>query len=263
MDLGLQGKVAVVAAASQGMGRAIAEALATEGARVALCARTRATLETTAEDIRRQTGAEVLPVTADVTRVAEVERFVEAAVERWGTVHIAVANAGGPPAKEFAAITPADWEQAVALNLMSAVHLARAVLPRMRAQKWGRLLFLTSVAVKQPIEGLLLSNAVRSGVTGLAKSLANECAPDNVLVNTVCPGYTRTERLNELVDALVQKKGVSRDEVVRGWTTQIPLGRLAEPKEVAALFAFLASEQASYITGTTIAVDGGWVRSLL
>ena len=263
MDLGLQKKVAVVAAASQGLGRAIAEALAAEGARVALCARTRATLEKAAEEIRQRTGAEVLPVTADVTRPEDVERFVNAAVERWGTVHIAVANAGGPPAKEFSAITPADWEQAVALNLMSAVHLAQAVLPRMRAQKWGRLLFLTSVAVKQPIEGLLLSNAVRSGVTGLAKSLANECAPDNVLVNTVCPGYTRTERLNELIDALVQKKGVSREEVVLGWTTQIPLGRLGEPKEVAALFTFLASERASFITGTSIAVDGGWVRSLL
>lgn len=263
MDLGLKDKIAVVAAASQGLGRAIAEALAAEGARVAVCARSRAPLETAAEEIRRQTGAEILAVPADVTRPADVERFVNAAVERWGTVHVAVANAGGPPSKDFAAITLEDWQQAVTLNLMSSVHLARAVLPPMRAQKWGRLLFLTSVAVKQPIEGLLLSNSVRSGVTGLAKSLANECARDNVLVNTVCPGYTRTERLNELVDALSQKKGVSRDEVIEGWTRQTPLGRLAEPKEVAALFAFLASEQASYITGSTIAVDGGWVRSLL
>lgn len=263
MDLGLKGKVAVVAAASQGLGRAIAEALAAEGARVALCARTAAKLEAAAEEIRRRTGAEVLAVPADVTRAADVERFVEAAVERWGTVHIAVANAGGPPAKGFADITLDDWDNAVALNLMSAVHLARAVLPRMRAQKWGRLVFLTSVAVKQPIDGLLLSNAVRSGVTGLAKSLANECAGDNVLVNCVCPGYTRTERLEELAGKLSAQRGVSRDEIVRGWTAQIPLGRLGEPRELAALVAFLASEPAGYITGTSIAVDGGWVRSLL
>lgn len=263
MDLGLKGKVAVVAAASQGLGRAIAEALAAEGARVALCARTAAKLEATADEIRRRTGAEVLAVPADVTRAADVERFVGAAVERWGTVHIGVANAGGPPAKEFSDITLDDWDNAVALNLMSAVHLARAVLPRMRAQRWGRLLFLTSVAVKQPIDGLLLSNAVRSGVTGLAKSLANECAPDNVLVNCVCPGYTRTERLDELAGKLSAQRGVNRDEIVRDWTAQIPLGRLGEPRELGALVAFLASEQASYITGASIAVDGGWVRSLL
>lgn len=263
MDLGLKNKVAVVAAASQGLGRAVAEALAAEGARVAICSRAAARVEAAAEEIRRTTGAEVLGVEADVTRPADVERFVAAAVARWGTVHIAVANAGGPPAKEFAQITLEDWTRAVELNLMSAVHLARAVLPRMRAQKWGRLLFLTSVAVKQPIDGLLLSNAVRSGVTGLAKSLANECGRDNVLVNTVCPGYTRTERLQELIDTLSQQRGMSGEEVVRGWTAQIPLGRLAEPRELAALVAFLASERASYITGSSLAVDGGYVRSLL
>lgn len=263
MDLKLKGKVAVVAAASQGLGRAIAEALAAEGARVAICSRDKARIEAAAEAIGRATSAEVLAVPADVTRPADVERFVGAAVERWGTVHIAVANAGGPPAKEFTAITLEEWRAAVELNLMSAVHLARAVLPRMRAQQWGRLLFLTSVAVRQPIDGLLLSNAVRSGVTGLAKSLANECARDNVLVNCVCPGYTRTERLEELAAKLSAQRGISRDEIVRSWTAQIPLGRLGEPRELAALVAFLASEPASYITGASIAVDGGWVRGLL
>lgn len=263
MDLGLKDKVAVVAGASQGLGHAVAEALATEGARVALCARTATTLEATAEEIRRATGAEVVPVPADVTRPAEVERFVNTAVERWGTVHIAVANAGGPPAKPFAALTLEDWKNAVELNLMSSVHLARAVLPRMRAQRWGRLVFLTSVAVKQPIDGLLLSNAVRSGVTGLAKTLANECAADNVLVNTVCPGYTRTEHLEELIATLSQQRGTSREQVVAGWTAAIPLARLAEPREIGAVVAFLASEQASYVTGSSLAVDGGYVKSLL
>jgi 3-oxoacyl-[acyl-carrier protein] reductase len=263
MDLGLQDKVAVVAAASQGLGRAIAAALAAEGVRVAICSRSQERVEAAAKEIRAQTGADVLAVAADVTRAAEVERFVGAAVERWGTVHVCVVNAGGPPAKPFAEITLEDWQNAVNLNLMSAVHFARAVLPRMQAQKWGRLIFLTSVAVKQPIDGLLLSNAVRSGVTGLAKSLANEYGRANVLVNTVCPGYTRTERLQELIDALSTRKGVSKQEVVQGWTTQIPLGRLGEPEELAALVAFLASERASYITGSSIAVDGGHVKSLL
>jgi len=263
VDLGLKDKVAVVAGASQGLGRAVAEALVAEGARVALCARTATTLEATAEEIRRATGAEVLAVPADVTRPADVERVVNTAVEHWGTVHIAVANAGGPPAKPFTALTLEDWKNAVELNLMSSVYLARAVLPRMRAQRWGRLVFLTSVAVKQPIDGLLLSNAVRSGVTGLAKSLANECAGDNVLVNTVCPGYTRTGRLEDLIATLSQQKGISREQVVAGWTAAIPLGRLAEPREIGAVVAFLASEQASYVTGSSLAVDGGYVKSLL
>ncbi len=263
MDLGLKDKVAVVAGASQGLGRAVAEALAAEGARVALCARTATTLEATAEEIRRASGAEVVPVPADVTRPAEVERFVNTAVERWGTVHIAVANAGGPPAKPFAALTLEDWKTAVELNLMSSVHLARAVLPRMRAQRWGRLVFLTSVAVKQPIDGLLLSNAVRSGVTGLAKTLANEYAADNVLVNTVCPGYTRTERLEELIATVSQQRGTTREQVIAGWAAEIPLGRLAEPREIGAVVTFLASEQASYVTGSSLAVDGGYVKSLL
>lgn len=263
MDLGLKGKVAVVAGASQGLGRAIAEELAAEGARVALCARTAAKVEAAANEIRQRTGSEVLGVAADVTQAAEVERFVEAAATRWGTVHIAVANAGGPPAKSFDQTTAEEWQQAVELNLMSAVHLARAVVPRMRAQKWGRLIFLTSVSVKQPIEGLLLSNSVRSAVAGLAKTLANECGRDNVLVNTVCPGYTRTERLEELAAKLSEQKNASREEIVKSWTAQVPLGRIGEPRELAALVAFLTSERASYITGTTIAVDGGWVKGLL
>jgi 3-oxoacyl-[acyl-carrier protein] reductase len=263
MDLGLKGRVAVVAAASQGLGRAIAEELAAEGARVAICSRDAQRIEAAAKEIAARTGGEVAGVVADVTKAADIDRFVQTAVERWGTVHIAVANAGGPPAKEFDAISLEEWDKAVQLNLMSAVHLARAVVPRMRQQKWGRLIFLTSVSVKQPIEGLLLSNSIRSAVAGLAKSLANECGSDNVLVNTVMPGYTRTERLEELAVTLSQQRGIPREQIERGWVEMTPLGRLAEPKEFAALVAFLASERASFITGTAIAVDGGRVKSLL
>lgn len=263
MDLGLKDKVAVVAAASQGLGRAVAEALAAEGARVAICSRRAAPVEAAAAEIRQLTGAEVLAQVADVTRAEEVHRFVAAAVARWGTVHIGVVNAGGPPAKEFAALTLEDWDQAIQLNLLSAVHFARELLPRMRQQKWGRLIFLTSVAVKQPTEGLLLSNSVRSAVTGLAKTLANEYGRDNVLVNTVCPGYTLTERLQELAAAQAAKKNVTPEKIYEAWQAQIPLGRLARPEEFGAVVAFLASEKASYLTGTSLVVDGGWVRSLL
>jgi len=263
MDFGLKGKVAVVAAASQGLGRAIAEELAAEGARVALCSRDTARIEAAAEAIRRSTGAETLAVTADVTRAEEVERFVAAAVERWGAVHVAVANAGGPPAKEFPAITLEDWENSIQLNLMSSVYLARAVLPRMRAQQWGRLLFLTSASVKQPIDGLLLSNSVRSAVAGLAKSLANEYARDNVTVNVLCPGFIGTERLQELAETLASQKGVKPEDIYTGWNASIPMARVGEPRELAALVAFLASERASYITGTAMAVDGGRVKSLI
>jgi len=263
MDFGLKGKVAVVAAASQGLGRAIAEELAAEGARVALCSRDTPRIEAAAEAIRRSTGAETLAVTADVTRAEEVERFVAAAVERWGAVHIAVANAGGPPAKEFPAITLEDWENSIQLNLMSSVHLARAVLPRMRAQQWGRLLFLTSASVKQPIDGLLLSNSVRSAVAGLAKSLANEYARDHVTVNVLCPGFIGTERLQELAETLASQKGVKPEDIYAGWNASIPMARVGEPRELAALVAFLASERASYITGTAMAVDGGRVKSLI
>jgi 3-oxoacyl-[acyl-carrier protein] reductase len=228
-----------------------------------MCSRDARRIDAATKEIAERTGAEVAGVVADVTKSDDVERFVKLAVERWGTVHIAVANAGGPPAKEFDAISVEEWRGAIELNLMSAVHLARAVLPRMRKQKWGRLIFLTSVSVKQPIEGLLLSNSIRSAVAGLAKSLANECGRDNVLVNTVMPGYTRTERLEELAATLSAQRGVPREEIERGWVAMTPLGRLGEPKELAALVAFLASERASFITGTAIAVDGGRVKSLL
>lgn len=263
MDLGLKDKVAVVAAASQGLGFAVANELAAEGARVAICSRDAQRIDAATKQIAERTGAQVLGIVADVTKPADVDRFVQAAVERWGTVHIAVANAGGPPAKEFDAISLEEWHKSVELNLMSAVHLSRAALPHMRKQKWGRLLFITSVSVKQPIEGLLLSNSIRSAVAGLAKSLANECARDNVLVNSVMPGYTRTERLQELAATLSAQRGVSREEVERGWISMTPLGRLGEPRELAALVAFLASERASFITGTSTAVDGGRVKNLL
>lgn len=263
METGIRDKVAIVAAASQGIGKAIARALAEEGARVAICARTERTLKATAQEISSATGAEVFAMPIDVTIYERVREFVRQVHQRWGAVHICVTNAGGPPAKNFLATSVEEWQAAVQLNLMSAVYFARQVLPLMQQQRWGRLITITSVSIKQPLDGLLLSNAVRAAVVGLAKSLANEFGKDNITVNNVCPGYTATDRLKELAAVQARAAGVLPDEIFSRWAQQAPLGRIGTPEELAALVAFLASEKASYITGTSIAVDGGFVKGLL
>ncbi len=262
MDLGLKDRVAIVAASSQGLGKAVAEGLAREGAKLALCARTESTLKSAAAEIRRKTGVEVLAQAADVTVYDQVRRFVAGTVGRFGRLDICVTNAGGPPAKLFADTSLEDWQTGVNLNLMSTLHLAREVLPLMQKQQWGRLIAITSVAVKQPIDGLILSSAVRSAVSGLVKSLSNEYARYNVLVNNVCPGYTLTARLDELAGKLAAAEGLQAKQIRERWASQIPLGRLGQPEELANLVVFLASERAGYITGQTIAVDGGYVKGI-
>jgi 3-oxoacyl-[acyl-carrier protein] reductase len=262
MDLGLRGRVAFVAAASQGLGRAIAEELAREGARVAVCARTERIHEV-AKAIADAHGVETLAVVADVSVPADVERAVATAIARFGQVDVLVTNAGGPPPGPFESHSPDAWSKAVALNLDSVVNLVRAVLPGMKARKWGRVLNVTSIAVKQPVEHLILSNSVRAAVTGFARSLANEVGGSNITVNNLLLGYTRTERLVQLAQNNAKAKGTTIDEAYAAWERQIPMGRLGEPHEFAALAAFLASERAGYITAQNIAVDGGWIRSLL
>jgi len=262
MDLGLKDRVAMVAASSQGLGKAVALALAREGAKVALCARNEAALAAAAEEIRRQTGAEVLAQPTDVTQYDHVRRFVTATTERFGRVDICVTNAGGPPTKPFSATTLEDWDSGVKLNLMSTVYFAREVLPQMQSRKWGRFIAITSVAVKQPIDGLVLSNAVRSAVSGLVKTLSNEYAKDNVLVNNVCPGYTLTARLDELASTLAAAEGTTPERIHERWNRQIPMLRLGTPEEFANVVVFLASERASYVTGVSIAVDGGLVKGI-
>ena len=263
MDLGLKGRVAIVAAASKGLGRAVAAELGREGAQVAICARNAADVERTASSIRETTGNAIFWQALDVTDAARVQQFVDAVEKRFGRVDICVTNAGGPPAKTFLEISLEEWRVAVELTLLSAVYFAREVLPRMRKNKWGRLVTITSMAVKQPIDGLLLSNSIRAAVTGLARTLANEFGKDGITVNNVCPGYTLTERLDELAEKQARDASVPREKIFERWTSQIPLGRLARPEEFAALVTFLVSERASYINGTSITVDGGWVRSLL
>jgi 3-oxoacyl-[acyl-carrier protein] reductase len=263
MDLGLKGRVAMVAAASKGLGRAAAEEFAREGCRVAICARGGADLERAAGDIEKLYGGRVFRRALDVTDEIAVRDFVAAVEKEFGSVDICVTNAAGPPAKPFLETSLEEWRTAVGLTLMSAVYFARQVLPRMQRYRWGRFITITSVSVKQPIPGLLLSNSLRAAVAGLAKTLANEFGPAGITVNNVCPGYTATERLSELAEQQSRNTGVARDDVFRSWAAEIPSGRLARPDEFAALVAFLASERAASINGTSIAVDGGWVKSLL
>src|ERR1043166_5060727 len=263
MDLGLKDKVALVVAGSRGLGRAVAEELAAEGASVIICARDAATLAETTATIADQTGAHVLGVPADVTDEAQIKHLVASGNERFGKIDILVTNAGGPPAGRFDQLTHEQWEQATQLTLYSAVHLAREVLPGMKARHWGRILNITSIAVKQPVDGLILSNSIRAAVTGFARTLANEVAPYGVTVNNLMPGFTRTDRVEQLNADTATREGITTAEVARRIEAQIPMRRLGEPNEFAALAAFLASEQAAYITGQSIAVDGGWIRSVL
>ena len=263
MDLGLKDKVALVAAASRGLGRAVAEELAAEGAALILCARDQSTLAETAAAIADNTGAHVLAVPADVTQVDQVTRLVDSGVARFGRIDILVTNAGGPPTGRFDQLTREQWDEATQLTLYSAIELTRQVLPGMRQRRWGRILNITSIAVKQPVENLMLSNSLRAGLTGFARTLANEVAADGVTVNNILPGYTRTERLDDLAQMMADKQGISPAEFRAKWEQEIPMGRLGEPREFAALAAFLVSERASYITGTSIQIDGGWIRSLL
>jgi 3-oxoacyl-[acyl-carrier protein] reductase len=262
METGLRGRVAIVAASSQGIGRETAAAFAAEGCRVAMCARTREKLEAAAQEIRKQTGSEVLAQAFDVTDAAAVHNFVEAVADKFGGVDICVANAGGPPAKGFLAASIEEWRKAIDANFMSTVYFAREVIPHMQRKRWGRIITLTSVSTKQPVQDLVLSNAVRAGVVGLVKSLANEFGKDGILVNNVGPGYTATDRLKELARARSASQNKSEDEIFAAWASDSALKRIAEPKEVADTIVWLASERASYITGQTILVDGGAYKGL-
>ncbi|HJZ63660.1 MAG TPA: SDR family oxidoreductase [Candidatus Acidoferrum sp.] len=262
MDLRLKGRVAIVAAASTGLGRAVARELSKEGASVAICARTAETLEKTANEIRHETGGEILHKTVDVTKESEVTAFVSATEQRFGKIDICVTNSGGPPSKLFVDTRPEDWRSAVDLLLLSTVYFARETLPRMKKNGWGRFITITSTTVKQPVDGLLLSNSIRSAVAGLAKTLSSEYARFGITVNNVCPGYTGTDRLNELSEAIAARNKTSVTEVVDSWKKEIPAGRIGSPEEFAAVVTFLASERAGYVNGTSLAIDGGIVRGL-
>lgn len=260
MDLGLTGKVALVTAASQGLGKAAAMELASEGARVAVCSRSESSIQATAREIEASCGCEVLPLVADVTRQENITKLVQTTVAQLGSVDVLINNAGGPPPGTFFSTPDPDWEKAFELTLMSAVRLTRAALPHMQSKKWGRIVNIASYSVKQPVDGLTLSNSLRLSVIGWAKSLANEVAKDNILINTVCPGWTRTDRVKQLLNDRATQQNRPADEIEADLTQAIPMGRMGTPEELAALIAFFASDRASYITGTAVQVDGGLVQ---
>jgi 3-oxoacyl-[acyl-carrier protein] reductase len=262
MDLGLKDRVAIVAASSQGIGRTSAEGFAAEGCRIAMCARNAVALEAAAEKIRKQSQAEVFTQSLDVTDAGAVHKFVDSVVERFGSVDICVTNAGGPPAKGFMTASIDDWRKAVDTNFLSTVYFARAVVPQMQRKRWGRIVTLTSISVKQPVSDLVLSNAVRTAVVGLVKSLSNEFGKDGITVNNVAPGYTATDRLKELARARSAASGKTEDEIFAAWAGDAALKRVGEPREVADAIVWLASERASYVTGQTILVDGGAYKGL-
>src|SRR5438552_1688332 len=262
METGLKNRVAIVAASSQGIGRATAEAFAAEGCRVAMCARNKESLNAAAEKIRAQFHVEVVAEPLDVTDPNAVRDFVNAVVHRFGGVDICITNAGGPPAKGFLSTTIEEWKRAVESNFMSVVYFAHQVIPHMQKKKWGRILTITSISTRQPVPDLVYSNAVRAAVVGLVKSLANEFGRDGILVNNVGPGYTATDRLKELAKTRAKASGKTEKEILDSFASDAPLKRLGEPRELADTIVWLASERASYITGQTILVDGGVYKGL-
>jgi 3-oxoacyl-[acyl-carrier protein] reductase len=259
MDLGLKGKVALVTAASKGMGKACALGLAAEGARVAMCARTEGDLKAAVDEVKAATKGDVIGVAADVTKLDQVRTLVGRVKDALGAPDILIANCGGPPRGYFDEFADDAWYGAVEVSLMSTVRLIREVLPGMRARRWGRILTIQSVSVKQPLAELLLSNAVRPGVAGLMKTLALQLGKENILVNTLCPGRILTDRLMGGLAA----SGLSREEYLARQGAEIPLGRVGTVEEFASVAVFLASERASYVTGVALQVDGGLVRGLL
>jgi 3-oxoacyl-[acyl-carrier protein] reductase len=262
VDLGLKNRNVIVAASSDGIARAAAEKFAAEGANVAMCSRDAKKLNAAAAQIRKQYGARVIAEPLDVTDEAAVEKFVKQVAQEFGGVDVCVTNAGGPPPKMFFATTTEEWHRSIELNFMSVIYFARAVLPWMQKNQWGRLVTITSITVRQPVSDLIYSNAVRAGVLGLIKSLSNEFGKDGITVNNVGPGFTATERLKQLIAKRSKEMGMSPADFEATLGVDAPLKRVGQPEEVADAIVWLASDRASFITGQTLLVDGGLFKGL-
>ena len=267
MDLGLNGKVAVILASSKGLGLACAKGLYKEGANIVICSRFKENLLLAKESIQKinkiNTQQKILDKEVDLTDENQIRALIDVVIKEFGTIDILIHNAGGPPSAPIYQISKEQWEESISLNLKSFISVCKVVIPVMQKQQYGRIVAITSVSIKQPLENLVLSNTTRLGVLGFAKTLANEYAKDNILVNVVCPGPTLTDRMKELIKSEMRETGKSEQEILKKWIENIPLGRLGHPNELANLVVFLASQKASYITGTAIQVDGGFVKSPL
>jgi 3-oxoacyl-[acyl-carrier protein] reductase len=262
MDLGLKDRVALVTGASNGLGKSVARALARERARVVVAARTEARLRDASEEIRRETGGQISAIAADLTKPESLRNLVEETISRWGRIDIVVANVPGPPLAGYDAATPEHFQRAIDASLFSTVRLAKETIPHMRKARWGRFIALASVAAKRPLPDLILANTVRPALVGLIKSMANELGAHGVLCNVVAPGFVISRRVEDMVAEKADRERREVDEIWDEITERIPLGRLGTTDEVADLVTYLASERASYINGTTITVDGGFVESL-
>ncbi len=261
MDLGLNGRVAMVAAASKGLGKACALALAQEGCRVSICSRDAETLAKAGAEI--SAFGEVKQVVADVASPQSLENWYQKTVEQFGHVDILVTNTGGPPVSRFLQLSDEQWLAGVESTLMNVVRLSRLVIPGMQQRSWGRIIHLTSLVAKQPIDELTISSTLRAGLSGLTKTMANQLGPDGITVNAVLMGQILTDRQTAIADVRVKEQGISYEEHFRRLAAEIPLRRLGEPREVGEVVAFLASERASYLTGVSLPVDGGLIRGTM
>ena len=263
MDFKLKGKVALVSASSRGIGKAVAKELAMEGCKVIICARTKDSLNATKREIEEETNSEVVAVTAIITKYADIKKVVDEGLAAFGKIDILVNNSGGPPPGFFLELNDNTWYNAIDLLLMSTVRFTRLVLPGMQERKWGRIINLTSFAVKQPVDNLILSNSIRLAIIGFAKTLSNQVGKDNITVNNITQGLTLTEKVKQLAQNIATNKNIEVEKVFENWKQEIPVRRLAEPEEIAAVVAFLASKRASFINVATIQVDGGQIKFVM
>jgi len=261
MDLGIKDRVAMVAAASKGLGKACAVALAREGCKVSICARNAEELEKTRSEI--EAHGEVISVVANVSSARDLEDWYQRTIDRFGQTDILVTNTGGPPVKRFMELSDENWLLGVESTLMNVVRLSRMVIPGMLERRWGRIIHLTSLVAKQPVDELTISSTLRAGLSGLTKTMANQVGPYNITVNAILTGHILTDRQYALADVRVREQGITHEEYFAGQVAEIPLRRIGEPRELGDVVAFLASEQASYVTGVSLQVDGGLIRSTM